>query len=167
MHREQCFISDEALRPLCQFWLTKGIWHRPGESCWLLSLISSNNSRGLTSWVYRWHRGVSAVSVVACQVEEGGSLASAAGREWWVDGGLCDGLELIGSTAVHLHGLPREQQTNVPVEVDLPRLWALEPRWGWAGRKWERGWIHWISHGNFRQCSIKLKWKPSHLRWTR
>lgn len=61
-------------------------------------------------------------------VEAGGNQASAAGREWWVNGGLREGLELIGSTAVHLHGLPGKQQADVPVEVDLPRLRTLEPQ---------------------------------------
>lgn len=60
--------------------------------------------------------------------------ASAAWRKWWVNGGLCEGLKLVGSTTVHLHGLPGKQQTNVPMEVDLPRLGTLEPegdrRWG-------------------------------------
>lgn len=68
-------------------------------------------------------------------VEAGGSRASAAGREWWVNGGLCEGLELVGSTAVHLHGLPGKQQTDVPMEVDLPRLRTLEPGWDWEKRK--------------------------------
>lgn len=58
---------------------------------------------------------------------ERGSQTSAARRERWVNGGLCEGLELVGSTTVHLHGLPGKQQTNVPMEVDLPRLRALEP----------------------------------------
>ena len=73
---------------------------------------------------------MSAASVVACRVEGRGRPTSAAGGEWWVDGGLCEGLELIGSTAVYLHGLPRKQQANVPMEVDLPRLGALEPKMG-------------------------------------
>lgn len=73
------------------------------------------------------------VSVVACRVEEGGLQASAAGRVRRVNRGLCEGLELVGSTAVHLHGLPGKQQTDIPMEVDLPRLRALEP-----GRGWER-----------------------------
>lgn len=77
--------------------------------------------------VYRWHQGVIDASVVACRVEEGGSQASAAGREWWVNRGLCGGLELVGSSAVHLHGLPGKQQTDVSMEVDLPRLRTLEP----------------------------------------
>lgn len=68
-------------------------------------------------------------SVAACRVEEGRGRVSAAGREWWVNGGLCEGLELVGSTAVHLHGLPGEQQADVPMEVDLPRLRTLEPGW--------------------------------------
>lgn len=67
-------------------------------------------------------------SVVACRVEKGGGQASAARREWWVNWGLCEGLELVGSTAVHLHGLPGKQQTDVPMEVDLPRLRTLEPQ---------------------------------------
>lgn len=59
---------------------------------------------------------------------EGGSQASTAGGERWINGGLCKGLELIGSTAIDLHGLPGKQQTDVPMEVDLPRLRALEPQ---------------------------------------
>lgn len=71
-------------------------------------------------------------SVVARQVEEGegeagGVCVSAAGREWRVYRGLCGGLELVGGAAVNLHGLPGEQQTDVPMEVDLPRLRTLEP----------------------------------------
>lgn len=78
--------------------------------------------------VYRWHQGVIEASVVTCRVKEGGNQVSAAGRKRWVNRGLCGGLELIGSSAVHLHGLPGKQQTDVPMEVDLPRLRTLEPQ---------------------------------------
>lgn len=61
-------------------------------------------------------------------MEEGWSQVSAAGREWRVNRRLCGGLELVGSSAVHLHGLPGKQQTDVPMEVDLPRLRTLEPQ---------------------------------------
>lgn len=60
-----------------------------------------------------------------------GESASATGRKWWVNGGLREGLELVGSTTVHLHGLPGKQQTDVSMEVDLPRLRTLEPGWDW------------------------------------
>lgn len=56
---------------------------------------------------------------------------SAARGERWVDRRLCEGLEFVGSTAVHLHGLSGEQQADVPVEVDLSRLGALEPVLSW------------------------------------
>lgn len=62
---------------------------------------------------------------------------SAAWRKGWVNGGLCEGLKLVGSTTVHLHGLPGKQQTDVPMEVDLPRLRTLEPEK--AEGRWE-GW---------------------------
>lgn len=55
------------------------------------------------------------------------AVVSAAWRKWRIDGGLCEGLKLIGSTTVHLHGLPGKQQADVPMEVDLPRLGTLEP----------------------------------------
>lgn len=58
---------------------------------------------------------------------------SAAWREWRIDGGLCERLKLIGSTTVHLHGLPGKQQADVPMEVDLPRLGTLEPGGGSIG----------------------------------
>lgn len=79
--------------------------------------------------VFCWHQGVTEASAVACREgEEGGSRVSAAWRERWVDWGLCGGLELVGSSTVHLHGLPGKQQTDVPMEVDLPRLRTLEPQ---------------------------------------
>lgn len=71
-------------------------------------------------------------------MEEGGLQALAAGRVGRVNRGLCEGLELVGSTAVHLHGLPGKQQTDVPMEVDLPRLRALEPGEGWEAEKTHR-----------------------------
>lgn len=58
---------------------------------------------------------------------EGVAGVSAAWRERRVDGGLCERLKLVGSTTVHLHGLPGKQQADVPMEVDLPRLGTLEP----------------------------------------
>lgn len=59
--------------------------------------------------------------------EEMKCWASATRRKWRIYGRFCEGLELVGSTAVHLHGLPGEQQTDVSMKVELSRLWALEP----------------------------------------
>lgn len=143
----QSWVHFKFNQYVLQFWVTKGMklkefGHRPGESCWLLSLnLFSNTLHGLTGRVCRWHWVVSAASLVACQMEEGGSQALAAGRERRVNGGLCEGLEFIGSTTVHLHGFPRKQQTNVPMEVDLPRLRALEPSLRWKEGKQEGGWV--------------------------
>lgn len=67
-----------------------------------------------------WHRCATGPSEEAAAV-------SAAWRKRRIDGGLCERLKLIGSTTVHLHGLPGKQQADVPVEVDLPRLGTLEP----------------------------------------
>lgn len=90
---------------------------------------------------------------------------STARRKWGINGRFCKGLELIGSTTIHLHGLPGKKQTDVSMEVDLPRFGALEPQMNEVaqgatlaqGQGLPAGLIIWIPTNWNRKCPLAEK----------
>lgn len=84
LNREQCFMSDESpgllAYTLRQFLVTKGMKRKSwAQARWVLLtavLKISFQTPAQTGRVFRWYCGVSAASVVACQVEERGRESS-------------------------------------------------------------------------------------------
>lgn len=87
-----------------------------------------------TCWLLKPCPGAMVGSGSVTGPEEEAAAVSAAWRKWRINRGLCERLKLIGSTTVHLHRLPRKQQADVTMQVDLPRLGTLEPGRDWIKR---------------------------------